>query len=452
MTKPKDSHPAKWLQKLERESWQLELLVSAFTIFLLFQGIIAFEGVIAELTYKYNVGASFFSFVFIFANLLFSALKALAFFMVSHLLLRGFWIGTIGLKSVQSKVDFDTFNYSPFFTKKLKESVVSLDQLVFKLDEICSVIFAFAFLVLSVLISFGMYLGSIGLSGLLVKTIAEASPGWLGSTISAIFMFVVIVYLIFGLIYLIDYFTLGFFKRLKWFSKIYYPFYRTFYYVTLAFLSQSIYYHLISKFSKRRIRLIYAIGLGFVLTIAIFDYDQYQYATDNESPYLLWTNVYDDQRPSDEYIARASIPSAFVNQDFLPLFLRYDPADNMAIRKTCPDYTPLKADGVNFAYRFVPSKTGLHFTSEKFEGEDIEALMECRKSIYRISFNDSLYANLDYFFYEHPAKKQRGLLSYVPAENFKIGQNTLTIEKAVIVSQDSISFQEFALIPFWYSE
>ncbi len=44
-----------WLKKLERESWQLELLVSAFTIFLLIMGDQAFEEFLKDLQYQYNL-------------------------------------------------------------------------------------------------------------------------------------------------------------------------------------------------------------------------------------------------------------------------------------------------------------------------------------------------------------------------------------------------------------
>ena len=44
----------KWLKKLERESWQLELLVSAFTIFLLIGAGETFGNYLTELQYEYS--------------------------------------------------------------------------------------------------------------------------------------------------------------------------------------------------------------------------------------------------------------------------------------------------------------------------------------------------------------------------------------------------------------
>ena len=43
-----------WLKKLERESWQLELLVSAFTIFLLIMAGREFKDYVIDLQYRYN--------------------------------------------------------------------------------------------------------------------------------------------------------------------------------------------------------------------------------------------------------------------------------------------------------------------------------------------------------------------------------------------------------------
>ena len=104
-----------WLRKLEQESWQLELLVSAFTIFLLIQASGAFDSFLDGIVYQYNINASLLTFVYFFLLLLGLAIKALVIFLIIHLLLRGFWIGTIGLRSVQADVDFQKLKYSDFF-------------------------------------------------------------------------------------------------------------------------------------------------------------------------------------------------------------------------------------------------------------------------------------------------------------------------------------------------
>ena len=145
MDKEPDNQIQQWLKKLEQESWQLELLVSAFTIFLLIGAISSYSDFLEGVLYEYNISNNLLTLIYVFLLILRLSLQILTIFLVVHLLLRGFWIGAIGLRSVQSKVDFDLLNYSELFTEKVRNKVVSLDNLVIRLDEICSLIFSFAF-------------------------------------------------------------------------------------------------------------------------------------------------------------------------------------------------------------------------------------------------------------------------------------------------------------------
>ena len=438
-----------WLEKLERESWQLELLVSAFTIFLLIGAYSEFTEFLTEATFKVSVEGPI-VFIFLFLALLNGSIFILIICLVIHLLLRGFWIGTIGLRSVQSTIDFEQLNYNAFFTEKLKKKVMSLDKLVIILDEICSVIFAFSFLLISILVAFGLFFVFIGLCAVSISTILEFIPKGIFSRIFMVFFIVIFaVTILFALIFMIDYFTLGFFKKIKWFARVYYPFYRLFNFVTLSSLSRSIYYYLISKFSKKRIRIIYAlVGFSIVLRI-LLSFDQYQYFPNHSDAKVIGVDFYDDQRPSDQYVSSVSIESRFVDRKYFPVFLRYDPDDNDLIRSQCPDFEPMIDNGLNFNYSFKTEEGGFQITGVDYTNENAEQLLSCQSAIYKIQVNDSVYSDLTYHFYIHPAKNQKGLLTTIPTGAFLEGENELTVKK---IENDSIStFGDFVNIPFWYS-
>lgn len=439
-----------WLNKLERESWQLELLVSAFTIFLLIQATISFDGFLTDLEYQYNLRSGQYSMFYLFLGLLFKSLEALTFCLVAHLMLRGFWIGTIGLRSVQSKINFSDLNYNEFFTEKLKKRVISLDQLVIKLDEICSVIFAFAFLVISILLAFGMYLIFFGLIAVILNFIVDITPDGFDPVIQVAAVIIFPVLLLSGIIYMLDYFTLGFFKKIKWFAKVYYPFYRLYNFITLSVLSRSIYYYMISKFSKKRIRLIYGLA-GFLLFFSlIFRFDQHQYFPERLNEQTVSPKYYDDKRPADEYISRASIASDFLDNSNFKVFLRYDAHDNERISEFCEGFTPLKEDGLNWRFSTKLENGNLKIGDQRFDGENIDSLLSCISSIYQLSVNDSVYHDLKYRFYTHPAKKQKGIITNIPTDNFLSGENILTIEKIYLDSAKVPVYEWFATIPFWY--
>lgn len=440
-----------WLKKLERESWQLELLVSAFTIFLLIQAGVAFDDFLTGLQYQYNLSDSALAVGYIFLALLNRSLDALTIFLVGHLMLRGFWIGTIGLRSVQADIDFSKLNYNEFFTENLKKKVITLDQLVIKLDEICSVIFAFAFLVISMLLAFGLYLLMLAGVAILVNGLADLTPSGMDGFLGVVAISLILLLLFSGLIYMIDYFTLGFFKKIRWFRKIYYPIYSFYNVITLSVLSRSIYYYLISKFTKKKIRILYALVGTVILTYSILDFDQYQFYPDADNNYLILTNYYDDLRSEDQYIDKVSIPSKYVDKAYFPLFIRYNPSDNSTIQTHCPDFEPVKDDGLNWRFSLLTSGGNFQISGRDYSGEEFETLLQCQSEMYEISVNDSIYDNLSYHFYAHPAKDQKGLLTTISVDAFLNGENILSVQK-VRIDSSKITKTDFVRVPFWYKQ
>ena len=440
-----------WLKKLERESWQLELLVSAFTIFLLIGANSAYNEFLERLTYEYNMNTPTLGIAAIFFLIIKNSIQALTISLIIHLMLRGFWIGTIGLRSVQPNIDFDKLNYSDFFTEKLKKrGVISLDKMVIQLDEICSVIFAFSFLIISVLIAFAMYLAGLGLIGVVLSQLAEITSGVVSGVFHFVSVLIAFVYMILGFIYMIDYLTLGFFKKIRWFAKIYYPFYKFFNFITLSRLSKSIYYYLISKFSKNKIRLVFA-SLGFVtLFFGLYEFDQFQFYPEASDDLITSSNVYDDIRPAGEYVAQISIPSQFIDKPFFPLFLRYDPTDNDMIRSNCPDFEPIKDEGLNSKLGIKSESGGFHITNKDYSLEDFEKLLLCHSSVYQVAVNDSVYTDLTYRFYEHPQKDQKGLLTVIPTDAFVNGENILKVNKIRADSAGATTIN-YVTVPFWYN-
>lgn len=440
-----------WLKKLERESWQLELLVSAFTIFLLIGANSQFDEFLLGLRYQYNLNSGALSIVYVFLILIERSIMALTICLIVHLMLRGFWIGTIGLRSVQANIDFTALNYNDFFTEKLKKKVISLDRLVIRLDEICSVIFAFSFLVISILIAFGMYLILLGVFGIGLSYLINVLSGTLAD-IAAIFSLIIFLTLLLtGLMYMIDYFTLGFFKKVKWLSKIYYPFYRFYNVVTLSGLSRSIYYYLISKFSKRRIRMVYALVGGLVLSMMLVSFDQFQYFPNNENGYFVTSQSYDDMRRTEDFVEDVSISSSFIDKPHFQVFLRYNPRDNALIRSHCSDFEPAKADGLDWKLTFETQDGNLNIQQKDYSREDFKQLIDCQRAIYQLSINDSIYDTLSYHFFIHPHKEQRGLLVTIPTDDFNIGENRLEVMKLQIDSVGQVTPQPYAELPFWYN-
>ena len=224
----------KWLEKLQQESWQLELLISGFAIFGIFQS----RTIITDLSFAKNsyledssVWLSMFVFVIkkgwliFFVNLLI------------HVVLRSLWIGAIGLRYVSAEINYDRFQYSDIFSRFLKNSVGTYDDFIERLEKVCSVIFAYTFLLFLLFMSLMLFAMQSVFFGLMIQKINPASDSLLA--LSGIFM---IFYWMMGALVFFDLISLGGFKRIKnkLFSKAYFFLYRYVGFMTLSFLYLSL--------------------------------------------------------------------------------------------------------------------------------------------------------------------------------------------------------------------
>ena len=112
-----------WLEKLQQESWNLELLISGFSIFLLIQVGDVIDDFSDEFANHFNLPNNIRGVVHAFAGIGKLGAIVLTINLIVHILLRGFWIGAIGLRSVQSKLDISKLNYSEFFQEKLRKKI-----------------------------------------------------------------------------------------------------------------------------------------------------------------------------------------------------------------------------------------------------------------------------------------------------------------------------------------
>lgn len=157
-----------------------------------------------------------------------------------HVVLRGLWIGAIGLRYVSSEIDYDKLNYDERYTTYFKRKVGDYDDFIERLEKTCSVIFAYTFLLfllmLSLITFFAItisftFLSNKGLAGMLM-----------------------LMFFVFGLVVFVDFITLGALKRIKdpVMSKIYMPLYRFYSTITLSFLYRPLLYNFIdNKYTRR---------------------------------------------------------------------------------------------------------------------------------------------------------------------------------------------------------
>ena len=105
-----------WLEKLQQESWQLELLISGFALYGIYEG----KSVLDDLSNYIDINT--YQVFKVFTQVLWFALSCgwFIFFinLLLHVILRGMWIGAIGLRYVSGAIDYEKLNYSEYYCKR----------------------------------------------------------------------------------------------------------------------------------------------------------------------------------------------------------------------------------------------------------------------------------------------------------------------------------------------
>jgi len=437
MDKNKNKSFVKWLEILQQESWQLELLISGFAIFLLasaFDELDSFEYQIHLLT----TGSNYFQTLILPFQIILGAWYVLMINLILHVLLRGLWISTIGIRYVSDEIDFKKLNFSPKFDHFLKKRIVSFDSYIERLEQLCSIVFGFTFLIIFILISAGLFVIGIIFMALSTEYIVRyLNKAWLVLMIPTL-----ILYLIGGIVYCIDFITLGWIKRRKSIASLYYPIYRFFSIVTLSFVYRPLYYNLIdNKYGRKVVLFLIPYMLIFTL-ISSMNFETHSYLPTYRGFETLGNDYYDDTWNGSKLLASASINSKFVTNGFIELFLPYNGRnDDQVIKLLCPD--------------LEPAKKGVFFLGKRDEARDTmnatEAL-ECHSQRFHLFVNDSLIENVNYRFFDHLQRKNTGLGTILDVSFLTRGEHSLKIEVLLpetVKGKDTLIFKQTDFIPFW---
>ena len=151
-----------WLEKLQQESWQLELLISGFALFAVWEArtlISDYENFrsINRVTGTTAVGVLMGA----FSWLLNIGWRIFFFNLLIHVLARGLWIGAIGLRYVSGDIDYHYFNYADIFTNFLQKNVGDFDDYIEKLERFSSVLFAYTFLLFFIFLSLNLFFAEV---------------------------------------------------------------------------------------------------------------------------------------------------------------------------------------------------------------------------------------------------------------------------------------------------
>ncbi|MEM8526239.1 MAG: hypothetical protein AAGG68_16480 [Bacteroidota bacterium] len=438
-----------WLDKLQQESWNLELLISGFSIFLLVQAQGQFGAVATYVDVHFNFEPQIRGMFITFWGIIILSCYALIFSLIFHILIRGFWIGTIGLRSVQPKVDYQRLRYAPAFEQGLQAKLSSLDRMLIRLDQISSAVFSFAFLLVFMLISLAAWFIGLSLAIGLFDPVLE----WLGdkSTLAKVIKIIalvfVFIYLFMSLIYALDTLFVGIIKKWKRTSRIYKWIYELLTRTTLSIFYRSIYYHLVSYIGVWSSRFLFNFFILGMVLFPFFRYEHEIFYPDFGTKNKTYTYYYDDMRPEEEIIWDASIPSSVIKENSLPLFIRYSPKRNETLLHIC-DYKPSKKQGLISGIYI--GKEGVNLNDPRKEEASPDSLLNCLSSIYEVRIDDSLFQDIRYYYMAHFNQEELGIYTVLDIKDFSRGHHSLSVDyKDWQEEKDTVLMKNWVSIPFW---
>lgn len=443
MVRREKSH--EWLDKLGRESWHLELLISGFSIFLLIQGLDMAE----QRFHLFFNRVQFLDFnlhkeLNTYSWFLLMGAKGLLYSLVLHLFLRGLWIAAVGLRTFNSGTSISTQGYTPLFQRTLKRNTLPLDNYIIQLDKFCSNIFAFSYLVLFVALCTGTYVlllkGSIFLVAWIIG--GESSP-----VFQPIIAFWGILILLVSSIYVLDFAFLSPFKRERGVDKIFYPFYKFLSWISLSFIYRTLYYTMMGNRISRRF-LWFIIPFYILIYLGNSLYFQTQPLIPKSSNALSIIPGYYENLNHESAIRLASTPSKYVSNGILEVFIpiTLDERLTTQINRFCSSLETVHSTLISSAFTLFKNDETTIETADK-----VKPYLDCMNKLFQVSIDHTVMMSQP-FFHQHSATAQYGLLHLIDIDTLPRGVHHIEIgriDSKRIQDQDSIYYRPYALFPVW---
>lgn len=403
----------KWLRTLESQSWQAELIVSGLAIF----GSLQLPEILHNLVdfCLYNLSEEYMNIVFyLFIYPYYAAVLLIISFIV-HLILRGLWIGMLGLASVfpngiNMKQEFFSQDYMEKFMKKYPD----VNQFNKQLDNLCSSIFAStaAMSMVMVMISVSIFLI------LLLATMVN----WLIPSISLFSTFTVVGGTFFAFSLFSSILNLKYFREKNWVKKIQFPMAQTFGHMIYLVAMKPMSYISMIFMTNTKMKNFFAANIAIFLISPFFLFPilkesnmafflQSHYFQYQSDPNHLTARKYENLFPEDFIILAPVIPSDIIEGSNIRLFIPWLEREQKFADDLCGKFIE-EEDLSRIENRLAKSKHKI----------------ECSQKYFEIYLNDSLLTDLKYYQHFHSNDKERGFLTYIPTKNCKPLENILKIK------------------------
>ncbi|MBZ2162118.1 hypothetical protein [Alteromonas stellipolaris] len=401
-----------WISRLKQESWEAELLVSALAVFGSFK-LFGLSSWIVDF-FIVHLPESQYMVAYSIALLYALAVSGLSVFFVIHLILRGYWVGLVGLNSVFPDYGLKTSMFSRIYTKKITASLPKLSQSINQVDRLSSVVFSVAFSMLFIY----LYAAVIGTAALIIYNVLIM---FISEDIAIIPIYIALFIVCFQFLVSILANTsylkkntrvqLFYFHVNRMLLPVFYgPLYNNILQVLMVFTS-----------NYKTSRAIFVMMSGFLFTAFLtsqitLNNTRYGYLIIPEKHFTSssrYTTFYaseNAQKSNHSLLLSPEIPSDIISDTHLRVFIPIFYNEKTLKNERCKD-------------------TNKHLQSADsslIESDDTD--MVCYAKYHQFKLNDTL-VKPELISYYHPVTEQFGALAYIEVAHLPIGEYKLTVSK-----------------------
>lgn len=424
----------KWLRRLEKESWQAELLISGLALYgTLYLPEFCYwlsDTLIDWLPVDYYLAGYAISFFYLFG------ISILTTFFIMHFILRAYWVGLIGLNSVYPDgYKIEGGFYSEIYSRKVAESIPTIRESIQTVDKQCSTMFSGAFVFM---LMYGTMAITFSLLMIIYMLTNDFIPRIVWIIFAALFVILLFVVAVFGIMGKSEKFRNNEKLQNNFFrlSFIFGNFITPFVYKPLnqiMFTWQSNAKNASSGLKVMLPFFLISMGLSmFYLSKSNIDIMIRKGAGDKTHIHqnTLYANNYLDQYHEDQNIFVPVIDSDIIEVPYVKLFIPILENESYLREDLCGEYEK----------------------NESIERDENRILkrqffLDCINKYIKIDINGENY-KADFLVHDHTQNNRRGVLCYIPSEQLAIGKNTFKVEKFKNLENE---IYESYNIPFYYA-
>ena len=336
-------------------------------------------------------------------------------FFIFHIVVRGLWIGTLGLRSVSGEIDLSNLRLNSWMRRSIQKYNGNFDTYIFKLENLSSVLFGFNFLLI-----FYMFSALLSIGWITLFTI-------LGSTVHSGFGVIAVILNISLFLNVVDFMVMQRLKKGKW-GYVFYPFYLITNSINLSFLYRSLHYNFVDhKYTRRFLRGIVWFVIGFFI-IAGFEFNLSPWLRQvSPNSELAFTRDNYKSELDEKHIANISL-SQFENTNLLQLTtpFRQSKAFQQYLYRFCPELEDMET----FRWYHVKTNKGLYLSnkSPKSQEVDLNSVMDCYLEQRQFKINSELVMpDKSLFLFTDDLSKPSGIMHFFPIDSLDAGMHDLEI-------------------------